>query len=183
MKAISLTHTTGTLVKYTRWLTRLFTLMVLVICGFSLTAPSAKAASLTGKTVNLNVRYQVTTQEGVSIDQSLYTGNFVVNGTQEVSTPFTFTYVSGGFNQTFSGTLTATVSGNAMTVGFSGQEQPGGACIHPVQRQSGHIRRFDRADRLFGQQQLRQPGNSTVFRQLWQRLHHIGFLYGRLSAG
>ncbi len=101
----------------------------LVTLGFLLAAPSAQAASLSGESVTLSIRYQVSPgapSPTTPIDHLIHTQTFTVGAGVEVSQAFTFTYQSGGFSQTFSGTVTADVSGNGMIVGFSGTEQPGG---------------------------------------------------------
>ncbi len=94
--------------------------------AFTVLSVSLRAASLTGETVSLRVNYTTTTQESVAINEDVYTTSFVVGGGVEVSSqPISVTYTSGGFPQTMSGSITVDVSGNGMTVNFSGTQQPG----------------------------------------------------------
>ena len=91
-----------------------------------LAAPSARAASLLGESVIIEVRFQGSGDSG-SFDQLLTTTTATVGaGVELPSTAVSFTFNSGGFPQTLSGNVSADVSGTGMTVTFSGTQQPGG---------------------------------------------------------
>ncbi len=98
--------------------------MVLNINGVPTTL---ETASLLGESVTVDVRYTVTTQEGVPVNVSLYSATFTVVAGAEVSgQAVSTTYMSGGFNQTLSGSINIDVGTNTLAVNFAGTQQPGG---------------------------------------------------------
>jgi VCBS repeat-containing protein len=82
-------------------------------------------ASLLGETVTLTVNYSVFADTQVNVD--VYTGTFVVGAGVELSgQAISVTFTSGGFPQTLTGTISADIGANTMSMNFTGTQQAGG---------------------------------------------------------
>ena len=104
-----------------------FFIVMGLLCSLFILAPSLRAASLSGEQVTLTVTVTGADSTNTPYNINLYTGSFTVGAGVEVSNQA----VSGsipnpGFPALpFSGTITVDVSGNAMSVNYTGTQPIG----------------------------------------------------------